>query len=68
MTAGEILTNGVALAGAAKYGGTNTSTLSISNVMAGDLTNYAVIITNSYGSITSSVAALNIFTSGIVST
>ena len=58
LSAGEILTNGVALAGATKYSGTNSSTLIISNVVAGDLTNYAVVITNSLGSITSSVATL----------
>ena len=58
LTAGEILTNGVALANASKYSGTNTSTLTISNVATSDFTNYAVIITNSSGSITSSIASL----------
>ena len=52
------LTNAVALADASKYGGTNTSTLTISNVVTGDLTNYAVVITNSFGSVTSSIASL----------
>src|ERR1039458_10004324 len=52
------LANAVALAGVTKYGGTNTSRLSISNVVTSDLTNYAVVITNSFGAITSSIASL----------
>ena len=58
LTAGETLTNDVALSNGLKYSGATSATLSISNVVAGDLTNYAVIITNSLGSITSSIATL----------
>jgi hypothetical protein len=58
LTAGELLTNSVALSDGVKYNGSATNTLSINNVTTGDLTNYAVIITNSLGSITSSIASL----------
>ena len=58
LTAGEILTNSVALSDGVKYNGSTNLTLSISNVVTSDLTNYAVIITNSLGSITSSIASL----------
>jgi hypothetical protein len=59
LTAGESLTNAVALTGATKYSGTTASTLIVSNVVATDLTNYAVVITGSSVSVTSSVVSLS---------
>ena len=38
--------------------GTNTATLTLNNVQPSDAGNYTVIVTNAYGSVTSSVAAL----------
>ena len=40
------------------FNGSSTSSLTISNVQPVDAANYAVVITNSFGSITSSVASL----------
>jgi hypothetical protein len=53
-----VLASPFALANGSKYSGATNAALVISNVATGDLTNYAVIITNSYGSITSSIASL----------
>jgi hypothetical protein len=52
------LANAVALSNGSKYNGSTNATLTISNVTTINLTNYAVIITNSLGSITSSIANL----------
>jgi hypothetical protein len=52
------MTNDLALTGATKYSGTTASTLIVSNVTASDLTNYAVVITGSSVSVTSSIVNL----------
>jgi hypothetical protein len=51
---GAVITNG------AKFAGVNSATLIVSNAAAADAANYSVIITNSAGSVTSSIAALSI--------
>jgi hypothetical protein len=55
-------TNGVyiPLADAGQISGSGTSTLSISNLAAANATNYYVVITNSYGAVTSSVVTLTV--------
>lgn len=54
--------NGAPLADSLHWIGSATPSLTISNVQSGDTGAYAVIITNAWGSITSSVAVLNLAT------
>jgi hypothetical protein len=53
-------TNGVNLTDGVKISGSGTAALTISNVAAANAGNYTVIITNSSGSITSSVVTLSV--------
>jgi hypothetical protein len=50
-----------------RISGSRTATLLISNVSLSDFTNYVVVITNAYGSITSSPAALTVTSSSYAS-
>ncbi len=48
----------VALADSAQASGSTTPTLTISNLVSANATNYYVVVTNAYGAVTSSVASL----------
>jgi hypothetical protein len=50
----------VPLADAGQISGSATATLTISNLATANATNYYVVVTNSYGAVTSSVAALTV--------
>ena len=52
--------NGTNLANGGNVSGANTNTLTLSNVQAGDVANYTVVIMNTSGSVTSSIASLTI--------
>jgi len=52
--------SGTNLADQGNISGSATATLTIANVSAADTNNYDVVVTNSYGAITSSVAALTL--------
>ena len=52
--------DGIALTNSSRIFGANLATLSVSSVVQGDTGSYSVRITNSYGSITSSVALLTV--------
>jgi uncharacterized delta-60 repeat protein len=54
------LRNGAPLAQADNVIGTATATLTLSNVLGGDAGTYAVVVTNSFGSVTSTVATLTV--------
>jgi uncharacterized delta-60 repeat protein len=51
---------GILLADAANISGSSSSTLTLSNVCGGDVGSYFVVISNSFGSVTSSVASLTL--------
>ncbi len=53
--------NSVALTNGGRISGATTATLTISNTQTNDTANYQVVITNNYGSATSTVAALTVF-------
>jgi hypothetical protein len=50
----------VPLADAGQISGSGTATLSISDLVLANATNYYVVVTNSYGAVTSSVASLTV--------
>jgi len=50
----------VALANAGQISGSGTAALTISNLVPADATNYYVVVTNSYGAVTSSVTTLTV--------
>ncbi len=52
------LKNGTGLTNGANVQGAQAATFTISNVLGGDAAQYQVVITNSFGSITSSIASL----------
>ena len=52
--------NGAKLTNSSHLGGATGSALTVSNVLATDAGNYQVVVTNQYGSVTSSVAALTV--------
>ena len=52
--------DGVALSNSGRVFGADTAVLSVSNMTRGDAGGYSVMITNSYGAITSSVATLTV--------
>lgn len=52
--------DGIALTNGGRLFGANTTTLSVSNIIQGDVGGYSVRITNSYGAITSAVAQLTV--------
>jgi subtilisin-like proprotein convertase family protein len=54
------LFNGTILAEGGQVGGSKTSALSLANVQAGNGGPYAVVVSNPYGSVTSSVATLTV--------
>ena len=53
--------NGVNLVNSTHIGGATNATLTVSNLVAGDAGNYRVVITNTQGSVTSSIAALTVW-------
>ncbi len=53
--------NGTNLVNGTHLGGATNSTLTVSNLVAGDAGNYRVVITNFQGSVTSSIAALTVW-------
>jgi hypothetical protein len=53
-------TNGVSLASVGNFSGANSNTLTIAAITANNAGNYTLVVTNAYGSITSSVAALTV--------
>src|SRR5207244_2513005 len=56
--------NGVNLADGAKFWESSTSTLMVSNVTAGDAGIYSVIISNSFGAVTSRPVILAVYSAG----
>lgn len=48
------------LADGGQFSGSTTATLTISNLVFANATNYYVVVTNAYGSVTSSVASLSV--------
>ncbi|HXA44644.1 MAG TPA: immunoglobulin domain-containing protein, partial [Candidatus Angelobacter sp.] len=52
--------NGTNLANSLHIGGATNATLTVSNLVAGDAGNYQVLVSNSHGSVTSSVATLSV--------
>ena len=56
--------NGANLANGGKISGANTASLAVSNVAPADMGNYRLIISNSAGSVTSSVVALTVVQPG----
>ncbi len=53
--------NGVALANGGRFSGVTTAILNISSALTNDSGLYEVIVTNNYGSVTSSVATLTVY-------
>jgi len=49
------------LADGGEFSGSATASLTVSNVQAGDMGGYSVIASNTYGSVTSSIAALSVW-------
>ncbi len=62
------LKNGAALANGGNVSGANTATLTLTNIATPDAANYSVLVSNSVGSVTSSVAALAISSPPTIST
>ncbi len=60
-------TNGVKLYNSSRVSGATGSTLIVSNVTVSDAVNYTVVITNSFGSVTSAVASLTVLTIPVIS-
>ena len=54
------LKNGTNLVNGGNVSGANTNTLTLANVQTNDTGNFAVVVTNSWGSVTSSVAVLTV--------
>ncbi|MCX6921945.1 MAG: immunoglobulin domain-containing protein, partial [Verrucomicrobia bacterium] len=52
--------DGIALTNSARIAGATNNLLSISNLLLGDAGGYTVVVTNSYGSVTSAVATLTV--------
>ena len=57
--------NGIALAEAGNVTGTTTNTLRLANVQLSDLGDYRLVITNTFGSITSAVAVVTVWSGPI---
>lgn len=54
------LKNGIGLNDGGNIAGAYTSSLSVSNVLGGDMASYQVVVSNMFGSVTSAVAALTV--------
>src|SRR5262249_23077543 len=52
--------NGVALSDGGKVSGSSTASLTITKVGSSDAASYTLVVTNAFGSVTSSVAALSV--------
>jgi alpha-tubulin suppressor-like RCC1 family protein len=52
---------GTSLADGGKLSGTATASLTVSNVQASEMENYSVVVSNAYGSVTSSNALLGLW-------
>jgi hypothetical protein len=52
--------NGIVLTDGGRFSGASSSVLTIANVMANDAASYSVVVTNAYGSVTSSNAVLTL--------
>ena len=57
-TNGDLLAPASSLGDASVISGANTSTLTVANLQPADLTNFMVVVSNGYGSVTSSVASI----------
>jgi len=62
------LKNGAALVNGGNVSGANTATLTLTNIATADVANYSVLVSNSVGSVTSSIAALVISSPPTIST
>jgi hypothetical protein len=57
-TNGNFIAPAVSLGDASVLSGATTSTLTVANLQPADLTNFVVVVSNTYGSVTSSVASI----------